>query len=91
MLNVSHEQILRIPFFVLRKRPSQVFYKKSVLKNLAKFRGNTYVEGLRHKCFSLGFDECSRNRFFAEHYLTIASITHQQPNSCLELYIKIPH
>ena len=59
----------------LKKQPPEVFCKKGVLKNFAKFTGKQLcqslffnkVGGLWHSCFPVNFVILLRTPFFKEH------------------------
>ena len=71
----------------INKQPPEVFYKKGVLKNLAKFTGKKLCQSLfliklqdnfikketLAQGFSCEFYEIFKNTFFTEHLQTTAS------------------
>ena len=69
------------------RQPSEVFYKKGVLKNLGKFTGkhlrqipffnklkNELKKRLWHRCFPMNFTKKFYRTFFTEHLWTTASV-----------------
>ena len=71
---------------VKQKQPPEVFYVKSVLRNLTNFTRKHQCQGLffdkiatllkkrlRHRCFPMNFFQISKGTFFTEHLWTTAS------------------
>ena len=73
-LNYSRNlEILEMYNIIFKSSRPEMFCKKDVLKNLAKFTGNTcarvffFKKRLWHRCFSVNFAKFLRTPFFIEH------------------------
>ena len=66
------------------KQPPEVFYKKGVHKNFAKFTGkyvsrSLFINRVQSRGFSFEFSEIFKNTFLTEHFRATASA---QLNNC---------
>ena len=50
-----------------QKQPLEVFCRKDVLRNFAKFTGKHLCQSLWHRCFPVNFAKFVRALFFIEH------------------------
>ena len=82
MLGVIAEEIkIYTSTTYFEKQPPEVFYKKGVLKNFAKFTGKHQCQSLFFnkketlaQVFSCEYCEIFKNTFYAEHLRVTASV-----------------